>query len=1426
MPKEAPRWLEITPSQFPHEAEGLARVRKLLPDSAPFRAWSNFEFRDGHGKWHEVDLLVLGRRRLHLVELKAYRGTLQGDDHRWRRDGKRAEDSPLKLARRKAQRLASKLQDELLRWAREHHQTIPDVRDVVPFVQESVYLHHEHFRCELPPSARIDLFGLDGQESQTGLPGIRERLLEPAAHHQAIGANRDLIIAQLLANIGVVQRRQREAGSWVIDEEPTDEGDGWQDWPAFHRVSNDRARIHFLVTAPGATTQEEDRVKKLGQHEYRVMSRLAHEGLLSPRDVVENDLGLGLVYPTDDRYQRLDLWLADNPHGIPALTQLAILRKVAETVAYAHDNNIVHRGLTPHAVHVRQAHPGDPVKVLVGDWQSAGTTRAPASSTAAPGVTGILGAEQPNTAAERLRSVLNPADADRRSAEAFQAPEGVWNTDAQRVPLDVFALGALAYYVLAGRPAAPDRAALRERLQRDRGLDLAADLPQVTTAIRALVVEATRPAVSERLADVPKFLEKLAAAERSLTNVLDDDVDALDAAPGALLAGRFELVRRLGAGSTAVGLLVLDRTVAESSNRTRVLKVAINDAAGARLTAEAEVLASVQDSRVVRLVEGPVELGSRRALVLESAGEETLAEVLRGRTRLSLDLLERWGSDLLLALAALDKAGVDHRDIKPANLGVRRDSRSRKGLVLFDFSLSRAGASALTAGTPPYLDPFLESPGRGRYDSAAERYSAAVVLFEMSSGTTPAYGDGLSDPASVPEEATVTRELFDPAAAAGLTTFFRRALAREAGIRFDTVAEMLTAWQSVFTPLPTTVPDDADALAEAAEFSTALTRSGLSARALSALEPYGVHTVGELVALDPVRLNRLSGVAEPTRKEVKARYASWRSRLGRVGTAAHPHAQGDLPDPITAAERLVAAAGTSRATQLRSAVRVVLGLDAGVDAFASQQEIGTARGVTRPRAAQQITAMQNAWADDEASRTLLDAVLNTARQSLTALGGVATVEELTRAVLAALPPSAVTTDGPAPQRVAAGLLRVAYDRAHELDRANADDAPLATRRRGGRIAVVATNPLLLDAADALGQAADAVVAAARTAGESVVPTARAAEQLQTALRRVLGDTANPDALGTPSRALRLGAALATTAELSGALELHHRELGPTTALALALAGVGGRAELTVKEVRDRVRARFPALPPLPEGRRLVTLMQEAGLALVFDDIKDVFRSREQPADTTGLESRLVTRMVPAGPQLVAGGHVGHRLTESASSRSFLALGVEGRRVEQAVGTLERELGAHVVDLTRVLIDALRAAAATVGIPWDAVQAADAEAEGTRGAQGLAQLVTQALPAVDAAIAAACDDVAVGTRPVLLTEAAPLARYGHLGTLSRWTDLATPRTQAVWLLVPQLHGAQGAMVDGRSLPLAAPGQYLRLDADWLDSLTPASTGASA
>ncbi len=87
--------------------------------------------------------------------------------------------------------------------------------------------------------------------------------------------------------------------------------------------------------------------------------------------MVDGDLGVGLVYPLDERFQRLDLWLAEQSEGIAVADQLSILRQVAEAVSYAHANRVVHRGLTPHAVWVRRLADGT-LRALVGDWQSSG----------------------------------------------------------------------------------------------------------------------------------------------------------------------------------------------------------------------------------------------------------------------------------------------------------------------------------------------------------------------------------------------------------------------------------------------------------------------------------------------------------------------------------------------------------------------------------------------------------------------------------------------------------------------------------------------------------------------------------------------------------------------------------------------------------------------------------------------------------------------------------------------------------------------------------------------------------------------------------------------------------------------------------------------------------------------------------------------
>ena len=123
--------------------------------------------------------------------------------------------------------------------------------------------------------------------------------------------------------------------------------------------------------------------------------------------------------------------------------------------------------------------------------------------------------------------------------------------------------------------------------------------------------------------------------------------------------------------------------------------------------------------------------------MLDKAGDETLAERLRKEGRLGLELLQRFGEDLLQAVASLERHGVAHRDIKPDNIGVR-SGKQRLQLILFDFSLSRAPAEQIQVGTHPLPRP-VPRPSAGRRGGTRRPSGTrpAVTLYEMAAGVLP-----------------------------------------------------------------------------------------------------------------------------------------------------------------------------------------------------------------------------------------------------------------------------------------------------------------------------------------------------------------------------------------------------------------------------------------------------------------------------------------------------------------------------------------------------------------------------------------------------------------------------------------------------------------------------------------------------------------
>ena len=197
--------------------------------------------------------------------------------------------------------------------------------------------------------------------------------------------------------------------------------------------------------------------------------------------------------------------------------------------------------------------------------------------------------------------------------------------------------------------------------------------------------------IDEFLRDLDKVVDELTTPEPEAT------VDPAAANRDERIEGGFTVIRKMGRGSSADVLLVRE----DGKSEEMILKVALDASFNDRLTAEGEALAKLRHPNIVEW-QRTLSVNGRTALLMRKAGEKTLADRIREEARLSLDLLQRFGEELIQAVDYLDQQGVAHRDIKPDNIGMSQaGTRGKLQLVLFDFSLTRTSAENISAGTHP-----------------------------------------------------------------------------------------------------------------------------------------------------------------------------------------------------------------------------------------------------------------------------------------------------------------------------------------------------------------------------------------------------------------------------------------------------------------------------------------------------------------------------------------------------------------------------------------------------------------------------------------------------------------------------------------------------------------------------------------------------
>ena len=276
-------------------------------------------------------------------------------------------------------------------------------------------------------------------------------------------------------------------------------------------------------------------------------------------------------------------------------------------------------------------------------------------------------------------------------------------------------------------------------------------------------------------------------------------------APDQIIAGRYRILSRLGAGGMALVFLAEQLGVGN--------KVALkfldpepngDEARVARFLREAKIGLEVQHPNAAQILDVGRDEQMRLYLCFELVEGEDLRDLLKREGRLTFSEARDIALQVAQALAFAHGRGIIHRDIKPENLRVRRDLAGPHVKVL-DFGIARLlkgsgvrlTAEGMLAGTPRYMAP--EQVRDETLDGRVDQYALGLVFFEMLSGAVAMSGKNVSQilmnqvQMPVPPLAWVDPQLGHPA----VDAFIARAAAKDPTARYPSMAEFIVALKAL-----------------------------------------------------------------------------------------------------------------------------------------------------------------------------------------------------------------------------------------------------------------------------------------------------------------------------------------------------------------------------------------------------------------------------------------------------------------------------------------------------------------------------------------------------------------------------------------------------------------------------------------------------
>jgi eukaryotic-like serine/threonine-protein kinase len=320
--------------------------------------------------------------------------------------------------------------------------------------------------------------------------------------------------------------------------------------------------------------------------------------------------------------------------------------------------------------------------------------------------------------------------------------------------------------------------------------------------------------------DLRLEVESMLAREQQARSFLEtpalpnpDTFSAGGAVVGSQL-GPYRILSPLGAG----GMGEVYRAHDSKLGRDVAIKTLPPEFAGdperlARFRREARALATLNHPNIAAIY-GLEESNQVDCLVLELVEGETLAECIKRTGPLPVHKALDYARQIAEALEAAHSKGIIHRDLKPANVKVTPEGRVK----VLDFGLAKAvwgGAdipipselatatmSATLAGhilgTPPYMSP--EQARGGEVDKRTDIWAFGCLLYELLSGKQAFRRDTLPDTTAAILQQEPAWQVLPAKTPAKIRELLRRCLQKDAGGRFQDIAEARRVIEEVIAP--------------------------------------------------------------------------------------------------------------------------------------------------------------------------------------------------------------------------------------------------------------------------------------------------------------------------------------------------------------------------------------------------------------------------------------------------------------------------------------------------------------------------------------------------------------------------------------------------------------------------------------------------